>query len=221
MRLETVERSTQWAGAAALLMFMVAMLQGLWRGWHSPMGRVAGPAPGFVRNYTRGAWWLYGPGTAIGLWLLHLLWRPIRLISSTPARIAVLVLGALLYFPGIALMLWGRLTLGRMYNVSSVLGAQLYSEHRMVTSGPFALVRHPMYVGGALAEVGALLIYRTWAVALIPLQIPELSFRARREEEALAAQFGEQWEEYCRRVPAWIPRLRRGDDRGATASRNE
>ncbi len=68
------------------------------------------------------------------------------------------------------------------------------------------LVRNPMYVGGILAELGALLIYRTWATALITLQIPDLLVGTRREEEVLAAQFGRQWEEYRRRVPAWIPR---------------
>jgi len=36
-----------------------------------------------------------------------------------------------------------------------------------------------------------------------------LVLRARREEQALADEFGEQWEEYCRRVPGWIPRILR------------
>jgi protein-S-isoprenylcysteine O-methyltransferase Ste14 len=66
-----------------------------------------------------------------------------------------------------------------------------------------------MYVGGTLAELGALLIYRTWATALIVLQIPILVLRSRQEEKALAAEFGDQWEEYRARVPAWIPRMSR------------
>jgi hypothetical protein len=35
----------------------------------------------------------------------------------------------------------GRLTLGRMYNVSSAFGTRLYADQELVTSGPFALVR--------------------------------------------------------------------------------
>ena len=207
MRLDSVERLVRLAGGFGAAAFMVAMFQGLWRGWHCPMGRVTGPAPEFVRGYARGAWWFYLPGTVFGVGLLRLLWRPIRPALSMRARALALIVGSLLYFPGLAMMLWGRLALGPMYNVSSALGAQLYAEHRLVTSGPFTLVRNPMYVGGVLAELGALLIYRTWATALITLQIPDLLLRTRREEEVLAAQFGEQWEEYRRRVPAWVPRI--------------
>jgi protein-S-isoprenylcysteine O-methyltransferase Ste14 len=36
---------------------------------------------------------------------------------------------------------------------------------------------------------------------------PLASVRARREEDALKAEFGEQWQAYCKRVPMWIPRL--------------
>jgi protein-S-isoprenylcysteine O-methyltransferase Ste14 len=34
-----------------------------------------------------------------------------------------------------------------------------------------------------------------------------LVLRARREEQALAAEFGQHWQEYCQQVPGWIPRL--------------
>jgi protein-S-isoprenylcysteine O-methyltransferase Ste14 len=121
-------------------------------------------------------------------------------------RAAALVAGAPAYFAGLALMLWGRITLGEMYNVSSAMGAQLYADHRLVTSGPFAVVRHPMYVGGIMAELGALLLFRSWAAALVALQAPVLIVRARREEEALAAEFGAAWAAYCARVPGWLPR---------------
>jgi protein-S-isoprenylcysteine O-methyltransferase Ste14 len=36
-----------------------------------------------------------------------------------------------------------------------------------------------------------------------------LTVRAGREEAALSAEFGEQWQEYCKRVPAFVPRLKR------------
>jgi protein-S-isoprenylcysteine O-methyltransferase Ste14 len=96
-----------------------------------------------------------------------------------------------------------------MYNVSTSTGAQLFSGHRLVTHGPFAYVRHPMYLGGQLAEIGALLVFRNWTALLVALNAPTLFLRARREEEALAAEFGEEWKAYRQRVPAWLPRLRR------------
>lgn len=42
------------------------------------------------------------------------LWRPLPLVLPRLARALTLVLGALLYFPGVALALWGRLALGEM-----------------------------------------------------------------------------------------------------------
>jgi protein-S-isoprenylcysteine O-methyltransferase Ste14 len=67
-----------------------------------------------------------------------------------------------------------------------------------------------MYIGLILASVGALLIYFTWTTVYFALFAPLTLVRARREEQALAAEFGERWQEYCKRVPAFFPRLRKG-----------
>jgi hypothetical protein len=63
-----------------------------------------------------------------------------------------------------------------------------------------------MYLGLALAALGALAVYRTWSTVLFVLQVPVLVVRAHREEELLARTFGEAWERYAARVPAWLPR---------------
>lgn len=210
MWLDRLERWVRWAGAVGALLFVGAMTVGLWRGFRHPKGRTIGPMPAFVQASSRGSPAFYLPATLLGFGLMYLLWRPIRLALSPAARAVALILGALLYFPGLGLMLWGRLALGEMYNVSTTVGVQLYADHRLVTSGPYSLMRHPMYVGGQLAELGALLIYRTWATLLVAaINIPVLWLRARREEQALASEFGEEWEEYSRRVPAWIPHIAR------------
>jgi len=118
----------------------------------------------------------------------------------------VLVLGAPCLFSGLGLALWGRLALGKMYNVSSALGAQLYADQLLITRGPYAIVRHPMYGGIIAATVGGFLVYRTWSF-VFALTFFGLVTRARREEQALAAEFGEQWADYCRQVPGWLPRF--------------
>jgi protein-S-isoprenylcysteine O-methyltransferase Ste14 len=99
-----------------------------------------------------------------------------------------------------------------MYFVSTSFGAQLYADHQLVTRGPFALVRHPMYLGLISAALGSLLLYQTWTALAYALFAPFVLLRARREELALSAEFGEQWREYCRRVPAFFPRLGRQMD---------
>ena len=205
--LESIEKFVRRAAGAGMLVFMIMLYLGLWRGLRRAKGRTSGLAPKVLQGLL--SFYALVPVSAIGLGLLYLLWRPLRLTLSVPLRVAALIAGAALYFPGLALMLWGRLALGEMYSVSSGLGAQLYADHRLVTSGPFAFVRHPMYLGGQLAELGAFLIYRNWATMFIALSAPALMLRAKWEEEALEAQFGTEWTEYCRHVPFWIPCMRR------------
>jgi protein-S-isoprenylcysteine O-methyltransferase Ste14 len=65
-----------------------------------------------------------------------------------------------------------------------------------------------MYLGVLLAAAGALLIFRTWAMLLFaPLSLAVV-LRAEREEELLAAEFGDAWRTYCTRVPKWLPKPR-------------
>jgi protein-S-isoprenylcysteine O-methyltransferase Ste14 len=99
--------------------------------------------------------------------------------------------------------------LGELYTASSGFGVRLHVHHRLITHGPFALVRHPLYLGLQVAALGGLLLYRTWTFVFVTVNFLALVLRAKREEQALAMEFGEQWEAYVGRVPAWIPRLRR------------
>jgi len=201
--LHIVEQWVRWIGAVAAFVSLIAALAGMARGLRRPQGRTTGLA----RQIMTLPDYLLISGGFFGT--CYLLWRPLPLALSAPARTVTLALGALLLFPGLALVLWGRFTLGEMYNVSSSMGAQLYADHRLITHGPFALVRHPMYLGIILASAGGLLIYRTWTLLFTTVTFLGLALRARREEQALAAEFGEQWEEYCRQVPGWIPRILR------------
>lgn len=92
--------------------------------------------------------------------------------------------------------------------VSSVFGAELYKHRELVTNGSFAIIRHPMYAGVLLAAMGALLIFRTWAMAVyMPMSLVVLA-RAGREEKLLEQEFGGKWHAYTSKVPKWIPRLR-------------
>jgi protein-S-isoprenylcysteine O-methyltransferase Ste14 len=134
------------------------------------------------------------------------LWRPLPVRPSSSLRAVLLVAGSTLLTVGLGLGLAGRLALGRSYRVSTTLGVALAPDARLVTTGPFALVRHPMYAGLALAAVGASLVYRTWTTLAFVAQVPVLVARARREDRLLEHTFGEGWRTYARRVPGWLPR---------------
>jgi protein-S-isoprenylcysteine O-methyltransferase Ste14 len=172
------------------------------------MGRVSGRG-----NTSLHSPWILGIATAISLILFWTLWQPIPVHVSDSLRIGLLIAGSLLYFSGLALAVWGRIALGEMHNVSTMRGAELFEGQRLITTGPFAYVRNPMYVGAFILGLGGLLLYRTWAAALISASFLIFIRRAHQEEIALAAEFGDEWIDYCRRVPAWIPRGSQGKAR--------
>jgi protein-S-isoprenylcysteine O-methyltransferase Ste14 len=134
------------------------------------------------------------------------LWKPIPLQLSTLSRFSLLVSGACIYFPGLFLYLWGFFTLGRMFGISSSFDASVYPDHELIQAGPYKLLRHPMYLGVILAGVGALLLFRTWAMLLFAPMTLSVILRARREEMVLNRKFDQIWKAYCQRVPAWWPR---------------
>jgi protein-S-isoprenylcysteine O-methyltransferase Ste14 len=116
-------------------------------------------------------------------------------------------LGAVAGFLGAALAVWGWRSLGG----SATPFPRPREGGRLVESGPYAFVRHPVYAGGFLFFLGFALA--TSPVALLPLAALALLWRnkAALEEELLAEQFDE-YSDYRRRVPgAFVPRSFRVD----------
>ncbi|MFX1821280.1 isoprenylcysteine carboxylmethyltransferase family protein [Pseudarthrobacter sp. CC4] len=89
-------------------------------------------------------------------------------------------------------------------------------EHRLATSGLYAKVRHPQYLGFLTIMAGFLL---QWPTLLTLLMFPVLVIvylrLARKEERMMEAEFGEAYAAYRRQVPGFIPRIgRRGAGTG-------
>jgi protein-S-isoprenylcysteine O-methyltransferase Ste14 len=77
---------------------------------------------------------------------------------------------------------------------------------RLVTSGPFARCRNPMYLGHLIFLAGLALSLRSWVGAALALGTAVwLQFRVQRDERRLAQRFGEPYMQYCSRVKRWIP----------------
>ncbi len=144
-----------------------------------------------------------------------LLWRPLPIHAPLWLQAAALTVGGPLFFGGLALYLWGLFTLGRMFAPSSGFGVRVQAAHRLVTAGPYARIRHPMYLAVIAAALGGLLLYRTWAALCCAVIMFGLAVRARREEGVLSQEFGPEWRAYASRVPAWLPRFGRGQRGGA------
>jgi Phospholipid methyltransferase len=77
---------------------------------------------------------------------------------------------------------------------------------RLVTSGPFAWCRNPMYLGHIIFLVGLTLSLRSELAAAITLaSVVWFQFRVRRDERRLAERFGQPYLDYKSRVRRWIP----------------
>ncbi len=86
---------------------------------------------------------------------------------------------------------------------------QSQKEHTLAVTGPYARVRHPQYIGFVAVMFGFLL---QWPTLLTLLMFPILIFMytrlAYREEKEMEKEFGDTYREYCKQVPAFIPRFR-------------
>ena len=176
-----------WLGRVGGVTGLMTLALAIWhmlRSVHRPAGRQIGPGARFLRAP------ILALATLLFVAGMVWLWRPLPLTLPAAVRLAGLTLGALLYFPALGLYLWGLRTLGTMFAPSTGFGVRLHAGHRLITTGPFALVRHPMYLAVITAGIGGLLLYRTWAMLLFAVMMFGLTVRARREEQALAAEFG-------------------------------
>jgi protein-S-isoprenylcysteine O-methyltransferase Ste14 len=110
---------------------------------------------------------------------------------------------------GLLLTWWARLWLGRLWS-SAVTRKE---GHRVIASGPYAIVRHPIYTGLIAATLATAAAIATWP-ALLSVACVGTGFwlKASIEERFLVAEIGQDaYESYRRRVPMLIPFWPRGN----------
>jgi protein-S-isoprenylcysteine O-methyltransferase Ste14 len=184
------------AGLLTLIFAIVNMLLAQTR----PSGQQSGAAAKILRTpYLVLA-------TLLFLFLAYVFWKPLPMQLPEVVQLGLTLLGAILLFPSLGIYVWGLLTLGRNFNASSGFGVRLQQAHQLVTDGPFAYLRHPMYLAVILAGWGGLLMYRTWTMLGCAIMMLGLIYRGQAEEKSLAQAFGAEWEAYRRSVPGWILR---------------
>jgi protein-S-isoprenylcysteine O-methyltransferase Ste14 len=84
------------------------------------------------------------------------------------------------------------------------------AKDRLATTGAYSYVRHPQYVGFILVMLGFLFQWPTiLTLAMFPVLVWMYVRLARAEEREAAAQFGEAYIRYAKRVPGFIPHLKR------------
>jgi protein-S-isoprenylcysteine O-methyltransferase Ste14 len=132
-----------------------------------------------------------------------LLWQGKFWERSLPVWRAVV---CVLLFALAAVLSWisSRALAGQL-RVDAALGA----DHRLVRSGPYALVRNPIYTSMLLVLCAVAVVIAGWKlfVAALLLFAVGTEIRVRIEERLLASHFGEEFQAYKRTVPAYLPFL--------------
>ena len=147
--------------------------------------------------------WLFRYRTSIPLPIaLALLLIPVgdslSALSTPLSRLGVLVVAA-----GEALRLWAVQHIGAISRTrSDRLGP-------LIDTGPFALVRNPLYLGNILLWLGFALSARLFWLAPVIVVLLAFEYHAivRWEETLLAMRLGDTYLDYTTRVPRWVPRL--------------
>jgi protein-S-isoprenylcysteine O-methyltransferase Ste14 len=97
-------------------------------------------------------------------------------------------------------------TLGKQWSI----GARVVEEHQLITSGPYGIVRNPIYTGmlGMLLATGFAVSRGRGLLIAIPIFAIGTWIRVRSEEKLLRETFGAQFDDYALRVPAVLPFVR-------------
>ena len=167
--------------------------QHAWRGLVA-LGIVGGPFVLALDGLGAGPGILYAPGVTFGGRL------------ALPIQIAGLVCGAV----GVAIMVGvGRYVIEHVY-------ARAAEERCVLTTGPYAYVRHPFYVHFLLVPAAVVMITLNYIAfaAFVYVFVDEngpmlLTREIRAEERFLQARFGDEYERYARKTGALFPKLRR------------
>jgi hypothetical protein len=123
-------------------------------------------------------------------------------VGSVGFAFALALLGVLLAATGALLASSAKRALGGLFTAN--LGVK--EDHALITTGPYALVRHPIYLGILLFVLGTGLVFDRGAVILLAVAlVPCFLVQAGIEERIFAAHFGAQHADYRARVPAVLP----------------
>ena len=164
--------------------------------------------------------------TRVGGWLFRH-----RTSIPLPAAIAILTLrlgeappSAALIGTGIVITVLGELIrLWGVHHIGAISRTRSERLGPLVASGPFALLRNPLYVGNIWLWVGFALTARLiWlAAAIFVLLAIEYHAIVRWEEALLESRLGQAYRDYAARVPRWVPTFNRGDRNDGRDERGE
>src|SRR5580693_6837901 len=113
-------------------------------------------------------------------------------------------LGAAITVAGLLFAVWARVHLGRNWSRS----VTIKQDHELITTGPYAVVRHPIYTGILTGLLGtAIALSQVRGIIVLALFFLAFWLKLRMEEQWMRSQFGETYATYARRTAALVPYL--------------
>lgn len=187
---------------------VVAVLYLVPRSYYRVRARQADPQTQPFQDSTETKLRLVGMGVSgIGLNLVALLW----MINPAWVRWSALPLSGWVRWIGVAL---GGVTVVMGYLAHSALGRHFTptlmtkQEHRLVTSGVYRWVRHPVYGSYFASVASSFLVTGNWLIGLLGLVYLLLIVeRTGHEERMMLDEFGAEYRDYMRRTGRYFPRL--------------
>ncbi len=141
---------------------------------------------------------------AVGAWLLFSNRAAAASLARrfVPSTAMVAYIGLALTIAGIAFAIWARFFLGTNWSATP----SIKQGHELVRSGPYAIVRHPIYSGLLLGLLGTAIYAGDFrALAAFGIVLIGLKWKSLTEESLMQQQFGAQYMEYRRQVKGIIP----------------
>ncbi|HRI21087.1 MAG TPA: isoprenylcysteine carboxylmethyltransferase family protein [Panacibacter sp.] len=120
-----------------------------------------------------------------------------------PSNNLVQGIGVLICTTGISFAIWARVVLGRNWGMPM----QLKEKPDLVTTGPYYLIRHPIYTGILIAMFGSMVATGFMWLVWFLLFSTSFVFSAKKEEKHMLAQFPKEYAEYMKRTKMLIPFL--------------
>jgi protein-S-isoprenylcysteine O-methyltransferase Ste14 len=121
-----------------------------------------------------------------------------------PVGPVIQLLAVVLTAAGVGLAIWARAHLGKYWSGD----VTIRQEHRLIRTGPYRFVRHPIYSGMLLALIGTVLAIGEYR-AIVGFAVILLGFikKATKEESFLQIQFGAEFDEHKRHTGFFLPRF--------------
>jgi protein-S-isoprenylcysteine O-methyltransferase len=146
------------------------------------------------RGINIAAWVL---GTTLGIYLVPVI------LPQFSFRGQIIELGIVLILVGLILRFWAVQALGRFFRTTVVV----QDQHVLITNGPYKTLRNPSYTGGLITFLGFGIAVGNWMSILILFVSGIIPYvhRIAIEDRALAAEFGDEYDEYRKKTWALIP----------------